>query len=249
MAELLIVWGVLAVLATTVGIGDNPLEPLLLRASEQSYDPNETDSDTEVKHFTVTVVALSANVAAVAAAVLLYAILTLRRERPDSRTDARRKLTSFLFLWLTNAAGAAEFVLIFSFVGPPTFVNFDSDCNFDDVEAKLQQLAIVYTWILLGYACFVVTWSAFTISLVPLRIAEDLFLLSFAAFACYLLVLDRGIYKPEQFLVALPGKAPQSCASLFPRNKFLEGKCRDDVEQCVMRRQGAGLEEVTEDTL
>ena len=99
-------------------------------------------------------------------------------------------------------------MLIFSFVGPPTFVNFDSDCNFDDVEAELQQLAIVYTWILLGYACFVVVLSAFTIGLVPFRIAEDLFLLGFAAFACYLMVLDRRIYKPEQFLVVLPGKTP-----------------------------------------
>ena len=94
-------------------------------------------------------------------------------------------------------------------------------CN-SDLEAKLRLLASVYTWILLGYACFVVVLSAFTISIVPLRIAEDMFLLCFAAFACYLLVLDRGIYQPEQFLVALPGKAPQSCASLFPRDKYLE---------------------------
>ena len=67
-----------------------------------------------------------------------------------------------------------------------------------------------------------VVLSAFTISIVPLRIAEYMFLLCFAAFTCYLLVLDGGIYKPEQFLLALPGKAPQSCASLFPRDTPLE---------------------------
>ena len=74
-----------------------------------------------------------------------------------------------------------------------------------------------------------VVLSAFTISIVPLRIAEDLFPLSFVAFACYLLVLDGGIYKLEQFLVALPGKAPQSCASLFLRDTYLEQSCRYDV--------------------
>ena len=74
-----------------------------------------------------------------------------------------------------------------------------------------------------------VVLSTFTISIVPLRIAEDMFLLCFAAFACYLLLLDGGIYKPEQFLVALPGKAPQSCASLFSRDKYLEEWCRRDV--------------------
>ena len=120
-AELVVVWGVLAVLAATTGIGDNPLEPLL-RAREM------LDSDIYyyydyhlwIKLFTLTVVALSANAAAVLAAVLLYVIQALRSRRPDSRTDPRRKLTNFLFLWLTNAAGAAEFVLIFTFVGPPT---------------------------------------------------------------------------------------------------------------------------------
>ena len=74
-----------------------------------------------------------------------------------------------------------------------------------------------------------VVLSAFAISFVPLRIAEDMFLLSFAAFACYLLLLDSGIYKSGQFLVALPGKAPQSCASLFPRDVFMEELCRADV--------------------
>ena len=71
-----------------------------------------------------------------------------------------------------------------------------------------------------------VVLSAFTISIAPLRIAEDMFLLCFAAFACYLLVLDSGIYKPDQFLVALPGKAPQSCASLFSRDVQVEQVCR-----------------------
>ena len=100
-------------------------------------------------------------------------------------------------------------MLIFTFVGPPTLPgDKPPECDVLTLEMKLRLLANVYTWILLGYACFVVVLSAFTIGLVPFRIAEDLFLLGFAAFACYLMVLDRRIYKPEQFLVALPGKTP-----------------------------------------
>ena len=59
----------------------------------------------------------------------------------------------------------------------------------------MNELAVRYVEIVLGYTCFVVLLSVFTINFAPLRIAEDLFLLALAGFACYTLVIDTRYYK------------------------------------------------------
>ena len=127
-------------------------------------------------------------------------------------------------------------MLLFTFVGPPTAVlpTFD-----DPYLLHLRSCAVVYMWLLLGYACFVVTLSVFTINSAPLRVAEDLFLLGLTAFACYLLVLDRGFYKRGQFLVLSQGKAAKSCRSLFPTSLLAEVGCQDDVVGCYKHSEGA----------
>ena len=58
--------------------------------------------------------------------------------------------------------------------------------------------------LLLGYTCFVVSFSVFTINWMTLRVAEDLFLLCFAAFVTYLIVLDKLVPREGQFLVDVP---------------------------------------------
>ena len=59
---------------------------------------------------------------AAVAAVLLYGMWQALAIRGGSlpETPFKRQLANFLYLWATNAAGAAELVLVNSFLGPPT---------------------------------------------------------------------------------------------------------------------------------
>ena len=97
---------------------------------------------------------------------------------------------------------------------------------------KLNACANVYMWLLLGYTCYVVLLSVAAINVVPLRVAEDVFLLALAAFAAYQLVLDRGFYQRGHFLVVDQWGDVKSCKSHFPSSMLLEGGCRDIVEAC-----------------
>ena len=95
-------------------------------------------------------------------------------------------------------------------VPTPTFWRVTLDDN-QLYTAYLNTLATVYMSVMFGYLSFVVILSVFTINWVPLRIAEDVFLVCFAAFACYLLILNTKMYTPEEFLVVFPENAPKSC--------------------------------------
>ena len=114
------------------------------------------------------------------------------------------RLANFLFLWAANAAGAAELVLVNPFLGLPTAIAatvvFDYDdyrsfLNYEPTAQWMRTIALVYTCYMLAYVGFVMTLSAFSMNIAPLRVAEDLWLLGLTVFACYTLVLDRRFYK------------------------------------------------------
>ena len=59
----------------------------------------------------------------------------------------------------------------------------------------MTNVAFVYVCMVVGYASFVVVLSVFTVNVVPLRVAEDVYLLGLVVFACYTVVLDHQYYK------------------------------------------------------
>ena len=63
----------------------------------------------------------------------------------------------------------------------------------------MTNVAFVYVCMVVGYAGFVVVLSVFTVNVVPLRVAEDVYLLCLVTVACYTVVLDHHYYKEGQF--------------------------------------------------
>ena len=120
----------------------------------------------------------------------------------------RRQVANFLYLWATNAAGAAELLLVNTFLGPPSSLALDPNdthvydengyvvgFNADPYAQYLSMWARVYALLLLGYTCYVLLLSPFTINFAPLRVAEDVFLVALASLTCYTLLLDYKFYK------------------------------------------------------
>ena len=85
----------------------------------------------------------------------------------------------------------------------------------------------------MGYTIYVVVLSAFTINFVGFRQGEDAFLLCFAAFACYTIVLDSSYYLEGEFLVVDNNGVARSCKSQFLQFYPLDHLCRDLVATCA----------------
>ena len=120
----------------------------------------------------------------------------------------RRQLANFLYLWATNATGAAELLFVNTFLGPPSSLALDPDdtyvydengylvdYNLDPYAQYLNAWARMYAFLLFGYTSYVLLLSPFTINFAPLRVAEDGFLIGLAALTCYTLLLDYKFYK------------------------------------------------------
>ena len=69
------------------------------------------------------------------------------------------------------------------------------DNNPDPYAQYLSMWARAYVFLLLGYTCYVLLLSPFTINFAPLRVAEDVLLIGLAALTCYTLLLDYKFYK------------------------------------------------------
>ena len=69
--------------------------------------------------------------------------------------------------------------------------------------------------LLLGYTCYVLVLSPFTINFTPLRVAEDVVLAVLAALTCFTLQLDYKFYKEGQFLMIGDDGHAKSCKSRF----------------------------------
>ena len=71
-------------------------------------------------------VSLAVNVSAVGLVLLYWAVLVGRRctgsrmWHGDATSATRRQVANFIYLWASNAAGAAELALVNSFLGAPT---------------------------------------------------------------------------------------------------------------------------------
>ena len=139
-----------------------------------------------------------------------------------------------MVLWATNAAGAAELVLVNPFLGPPSDHALDADDpdNRDPLSLYMKTCALVYAWLVFGYTCYVLLLSPFAISFAPLRVAEDVFLVALAFFACYTLVLDDVYYKEGQYLLIYDHGDVKSCKSRFLQFFPIDEWCRDVVATC-----------------
>ena len=96
----------------------------------------------------------------------------------------------------------------------------------------MTNVAFVYVCMVVGYASFEVVLSVFTVNVVPLRVAEDVYLLGLVVFACYTVVLDHQYYKEGQFLLVDGAGAAKSCKSRFLDYFPLDHLCRDVVAAC-----------------
>lgn len=200
---------------------------------------------------------MAVNGTALVAVLLNWAWLVYRRRKGGSASadggPGNSRLANLLFLWAANAAGAAEFVLVNSFLGPPSAsmlsdddpVYFDDNgdyvydddgnpmVNLDPLVRRRTRIALVYVYILMAYVGFVVTVSMFSMSCAPLRVAEDVWLLGLAAFACYTVYLDHTYYKEGQYLLVDHVGAARSCKSRFLDYFPLDDLCRTVVATCA----------------
>ena len=99
-------------------------------------------------------------------------------------------------------------MLVNTFLGPPSSLALDPadtyvydekgyvvSYNPDPYMQHLNVWARAHALLLLGYTCYVLLLSPFTINFAPLRVAEDGFLIGLAALTCYTLLLDYKFYK------------------------------------------------------
>ena len=130
-AELLVVLGVFGFLLPLTGTTDNLLEPVM-RPRQPSIvsgiDYFLVDAEVNAPLsarllYILTIVSLAVNGAALGAMLLNWAWLAYRRCNGGSSPGdghGNSRVAILLFLWVANAAGAAEFVLVNSFLGAPT---------------------------------------------------------------------------------------------------------------------------------
>ena len=135
-------------------------------------------------------------------------------------------MANFLFLWAANAAGAAELVLVNSFMGPPSATAQGPLAN------QMTTIAYVYVAMMVGYASFVLLLSVFTVNVAALRVVEDAALLSLLGLACYTVVLDHTYNKEGQFLLVDDRGSVESCKSRFLSYFPLDHLCRAVVAAC-----------------
>lgn len=122
-----------------------------------------------------------------------------------------------MFLCATSTAGVAELVLVFMFLESVDSVQnvyreAMPDNGFID---KAVEFAMMYLWLLMGYMCFVVVFLVFAINLELLQVADDVFLVRFATFTCFLTFVNSQVFTPGKPLVKLPDSVLRSCLLLF----------------------------------
>ena len=137
VVELVVVWGIVGFLLARAGVADSPFAPLLPVSDVASYSLQHPPGARTL--FYLAWVSLGINVIAVVLVLVYWFWLAVRRCR--SRSDAaphRRPLANLLFLWVTNAAGAAELLLVNPYLGPPSAVMDEGQSE------QLQDIARIY---------------------------------------------------------------------------------------------------------
>ena len=142
-AELVLVLGVFGFLLPITGLTDSVLDPILRRRDTATvdrsfmlvdfllYGGSIQDNDfsfTAASPLSVTllhylaVVSLVVNCAALGAVLLTWVGLVFRTYcwPGCSSRSPRNRVANFLYLWVANAAGVAELVLVNACLGPPT---------------------------------------------------------------------------------------------------------------------------------
>ena len=130
VVELVVVWGIVGFLLARADVADSPFAPLL-RVSDGTQGAQTL--------FYLAWVSLGINVIAVAVVLVYWFWLAVRRCR--SRSDAaphRQRMANLQFLWVTNAAGAAELLLVNPYLGPPSAVMDEGQSE------RLQDIARAY---------------------------------------------------------------------------------------------------------
>ena len=132
-------------------------------------------------------------------------------------------MAKLLFLWVNNAAGAADILLPNPYLGPPRAFKDKGQWE------HLQTIAQAYFLLLVGYTIFVWVLSVFEINIVGLQQGEDAFLLCFATLACYMIVLHSLYYQEEEFLLVDNNGVERSCKSQFLQFNPLDHLCHNLV--------------------
>ena len=169
LVEMAALWGGIWLLSTWTGIASiNPLAPILTQSGLANPFNGGSRTLGQQSSLHLTYLALAANVAAVVSVLLFWVYgwmrkLLLHQSCPDSSLWLR----NFLYVWVTNVTGFAELVLVYPVLGYPSVNNY---------------LGINFWLLLAAYGLFLATLSTFTVSVMALRVLEDLFLLALALF-------------------------------------------------------------------
>ena len=210
LAEMVVLWGGLWLVATLTGTDDaSPIAPILSPSGGLVVLVNvwgtRFESEALVKQ---TYLALVSNVAAVLVVILYWLYCFVRTQNRTSSAPGRMWLRNFLYLWVTNVLGFSELVVLNPLAGTPNYHYYASESSFG-----MMKLLSVSIWLLIGYGFFVALLSPLTFNVAALRILEDAFLVGYAVVQCILLVHNRSHASEGQYLLRGAGGGWQSCVS------------------------------------